>query len=111
MHLTSKRTALLLLGLLLPAWPHVLVAQSRPEDLERALRPLLEVIADQISEGIRTGQLRRCDPVLQATLIYNLVASTIHTELLMEESGEVAGNRRQRLADEIWEFCRRAIVA
>jgi len=89
---------------------HMRLAQSRPAELESALRPLLQVIADQISEGIRTGQLRQCDPVLQATLIYNLVATTIHPELLMEGAGLRSG-RGQLLADEIWEFCRRAIVA
>jgi AcrR family transcriptional regulator len=90
---------------------HMRLAQSRPGDLERALRPLLEVIAEQISEGIRTGQLRRCDPVLQARLIYNLVATTIHPELLTEDGGKSSNDRRQRLALEVWEFCRRAIIA
>jgi AcrR family transcriptional regulator len=90
---------------------HMRLAQTRPAELERALRPLITVIADQISEGIRTGQLRDCDPVLQATLIYNLVATTIHPELLTGESGKRASDRRHQLADEIWEFCRRAIVA
>lgn len=90
---------------------HMRLAQTRPSELESALRPLLGVIADRISAGIRTGQLRTCDPALQATLIYNLIASTVHIELLMEESGEAASYRRQRLADDIWEFCRRAIVA
>lgn len=89
---------------------HMRLAQSRPAELESALRPLLAVIAEQISEGIRTGQLRECDPVLQATLIYNLVATTVHPELLMEGAG-LASGRGQLLADEIWEFCRRAIVA
>lgn len=90
---------------------HMRLAQTRPIELEKALAPLLDVIAERIRAGIRTGQLRTCDPDLQATLIYNLIASTVHTELLMEESGEPASYRRQRLADEIWEFCRRAIVA
>ena len=90
---------------------HMRLAQSRPAELENALRPMLGVIAERISAGIRTGQLRPCDPDLQATLIYNLIASTVHIALLMEESGEAASYRRQRLADEIWEFCRRAIVA
>jgi AcrR family transcriptional regulator len=89
---------------------HMRLAESRPAELEKALRPLLQVIAEQISEGIRTGQLRTCDPVLQATLIYNLVATTIHPELLTGEHGRLASDR-QKLADEIWEFCRRAIVA
>jgi AcrR family transcriptional regulator len=86
---------------------HMRLAQTRPTELESALRPLLEVIADRISAGIRAGQLRDCDPALQAMLIYNLIASTVHIELLMEESGEAAHYRRQRLAEEIWEFCRR----
>jgi AcrR family transcriptional regulator len=90
---------------------HMRLAQTRPAELEHALAPLLGVIADKISAGIRAGQLREADPALQATLIYNLIASTVHIELLMEESGELASYRRQRLADEIWEFCRRAIVA
>lgn len=90
---------------------HMRLAQTRPSDLENALRPLLEVIADRISAGIRAGQLRDCEPALQATLIYNLIASTVHIELLIEESGEPASYRRQKLGEEIWEFCRRAIIA
>ena len=90
---------------------HMRLAQSRPAELEAALQPLIAMIAGRIRAGIRTGQLRECDPVLQATLIYNLIASTVHIETLMEESGEQASYRRPRLADEIWEFCRRAIVA
>ncbi|MDR2858547.1 MAG: TetR/AcrR family transcriptional regulator [Novosphingobium sp.] len=89
---------------------HMRLAESRPAELESALRPLLAVIAEQISEGIRTGQLRNCDPVLQATLIYNLIATTVHPEWLMEGEG-LASGRGQWLADEIWEFCRRAIAA
>lgn len=90
---------------------HMRLAQTRPAELEAALAPLLEVIADRISAGIRAGQMRDCDPALQATLIYNLIAGTVHIELLMEESGEAGPYRRKRLADEIWEFCRRAVVA
>jgi AcrR family transcriptional regulator len=90
---------------------HMRLAEARPAELDKALRPLLQVIADQISEGIRTGQLRECDPVLQATLIYNLVATTIHPDLLGNGPGRMASDHRQKLADEIWEFCRRAIVA
>jgi AcrR family transcriptional regulator len=90
---------------------HMRLAEARPTELEKALRPLIGVIAGQISEGIRAGQLRDGDPVLQATLIYNLLATTIHPDLLSGESGRLAVNHRQRLLDEIWEFCRRAIVA
>jgi AcrR family transcriptional regulator len=89
---------------------HMRLAESHPTELEKALRPLLGVIAEQISDGIRTGQLRTGDPVLQATMIYNLVATTIHPALLTGEHGRLTDDR-QRLGDEIWEFCRRAIVA
>jgi AcrR family transcriptional regulator len=90
---------------------HMRLAQTRPVELESALRPLLAVIAERISAGIRTGQVRNCDPALQATLIYNLIASTVHIELLMEESGGPASHRREMLGNEIWEFCRGAIAA
>lgn len=90
---------------------HMRLAQTRPAELEHALAPLLGVIADRVSAGIRAGLLRNADPALQALLIYNLIASTVHIDLLMQESGEAVSYRRQRLADEIWEFCRCGIVA
>lgn len=91
---------------------HLRLAQTRPAELAMALSPLLRIIAGQIEAGIRTGQLRDCDPGLQAQLIYNLVASTLHLDVMIEESGGEGVNlRRQRLADEIWDFCRGGIVA
>ena len=50
-------------------------------------------------------------PALQAALIYNLVSTTVHTELLTDESAQPDQQRREKLAQEIWEFCRRAISA
>jgi hypothetical protein len=44
-------------------------------------------------------------------LIYNLVSTTVHTELLAEESARPDREQRARLAADIWEFCRRAIIA
>jgi len=90
---------------------HLRLAQSRPGELQAALRPLLDFIAEQVTEGISMGQLRACDPVLQATLIYNLVATTLHTELMMKEPEGYSAQRSEQLISEIWEFCRRAIVA
>lgn len=103
-HLGERRLAAMVLE-------HLRLAQSRPEELQAALRPLLDLITEQVTEGVRRGQLRPCDPDLQATLIYNLVATTLHTELMLKGRGAPDAERRQRLADEIWEFCRRAIVA
>jgi AcrR family transcriptional regulator len=90
---------------------HLRLAQTRPGELQAALQPLLDFFAELVTEGIRIGQLRDSDPVLQATLIYNLVATTLHTELMMKEAFGAGTARKERLADEIWEFCRRAIIA
>jgi AcrR family transcriptional regulator len=90
---------------------HLRLAEARPADLQAALSPLLDLIAEFVARGIEAGRFRPCDPALQATLIYNLVSTTIHTELLAEENEQPDEQRRQRLAQEIWEFCRRAISA
>lgn len=91
---------------------HLRLAQTRPAELQSALAPLLDLIADHVREGIRQGLLREADPQLHARLIYNLVSTTVHTLLLQEEEG-AAGSRedREALADALWEFCRRAIIA
>lgn len=90
---------------------HMRLAETRPAELQAAISPLISLIADQVTEGVSKGQLRDCDPFLQATLIYNLIAMTVHPELLMEEGAKPDTQRRHKLADEVWEFCRRAIVA
>lgn len=89
---------------------HLRLAESRPAELQAALRPLLGFIAEQVREGIRLGRLRECDPDLQARLIYNLVATTVHTELLSEDAGQRDARYRMDLAQNVWEFCRRAII-
>lgn len=90
---------------------HLRLAESRPAELQAALSPLLDLIAELVAQGIEAGKFRPCDPALQAALIYNLVSTTIHTELLAEEAGQPDPQRREKLAQEIWEFCRRAIAA
>ncbi|MDG2003762.1 MAG: TetR/AcrR family transcriptional regulator [Novosphingobium sp.] len=90
---------------------HLRLAETRPDELQAALRPLLDLIAEQVRSGIRAGQLREADPDLQARLIYNLVATTAHTELIAEDTTGSDRENRQRLAEDLWEFCRRAIIA
>ncbi len=89
---------------------HLRLAESRPDDLQAALSPLIVLIAQQLSEGMRDGVVRRGDPQRLATLVYNLVATTVQTELLTEKSAHRDGARRVQLAADIWEFCRRAIA-
>lgn len=91
---------------------HLRLAQSRPGELQSALAPLLDLMAGHVSEGIRQGLFREADPQTQARLVYNLVSTTLHTMLLQEEEGGGADRKeREALADVIWEFCRRAIIA
>ncbi|MCX7864504.1 MAG: TetR/AcrR family transcriptional regulator [Novosphingobium sp.] len=90
---------------------HLRLAETRPDELQMALKPLLDLIAGLVRAGIRSGQFRDADPDLQARLIYNLVATTAHTELIAEDRTGSDRKKRQRLADNLWEFCRRAIIA
>lgn len=89
---------------------HLRLAESRPADLQAALSPLLAVITRQLSDGMETGVIRGGDPQRMAALVYNLVSTTVHTELLAQESARPDRAQRARLAEDIWEFCRRAVT-
>ncbi|HEX7874892.1 MAG TPA: helix-turn-helix domain-containing protein [Sphingobium sp.] len=90
---------------------HLRLAESRPDELQGALSPLLSLIARIVADGIAIGQFRQARPERLATLIYNLVATTVHAQLLAEEASHPDTERREELAADIWEFCRRAIAA
>jgi AcrR family transcriptional regulator len=90
---------------------HLRLAESRPADLQAALSPLLALIAQQLAAGVQAGAVRRDDPRRMGALVYNLVSTTVHTELLAHESARPDRAQRTRLAADIWEFCRRAIAA
>lgn len=89
---------------------HLRLAESRPTELQVALGPLLDVITQQLSAAMRAGTVRGGDPRRMATLVYNLVSTTVHTELLAQESEQPDLGQRAELAAEIWEFCRRAVT-
>jgi AcrR family transcriptional regulator len=90
---------------------HLRLAESRPHDLQAALSPLLRLIAQQLADGMQAGSVRACTPEPLATLVYNLVATTVHTEMLTEKNAQPDRERRLQSATDIWEFCRRAIAA
>lgn len=90
---------------------HLRLAEARPDDLQGALAPLLALIAQHLSEGMETGAVRRCAPERLAALVYNLVATTVHTELLTQQMSRRDAASRQQLAADIWDFCRGAISA
>jgi AcrR family transcriptional regulator len=90
---------------------HLRLAESRPDDLQAALSPLLLLIAQQLSDGMEAGSVRRYDSRRLAALVYNLVSTTVHTELLTQKTAHPDWGKRVQLATDTWEFCRRAIVA
>jgi len=88
---------------------HMRLAESHPAQLQRALSPLLDLLSRHLAEGMATGAIRKADPDRMAALVYNLVSTTVHTELLAAEGQEVNLDRRKALASDIWDFCRQAI--
>jgi AcrR family transcriptional regulator len=89
---------------------HLRLAESRPDELQVALDPLITLIAEQLSNGMRAGLVREGAPQRLAALLYNLVSTTVHTELLAQEGRRPDRARQAQLAADIWEFCRRAIA-
>ncbi len=89
---------------------HLRLAETRPADLQRALRPLLDLIAQLLADGMAAGTIRVSSPHRMASLVYNLVATTVHAEFLSEDSGADRA-RRSELAEDVWQFCRLGISA
>lgn len=90
---------------------HLRLAESRPHDLQAALSPLIQLIARQLSDGMKLGLVRDYAPQRLAILVYNLVSTTVHAELLAQETTQPDPKRRAQLAADIWDFCRRAVAA
>ncbi|HEV7732648.1 MAG TPA: TetR/AcrR family transcriptional regulator [Candidatus Binatia bacterium] len=85
---------------------HLRLAEARPVELGRALQPLTDLIAEQLAAGVAAGRCRPLELRETAALIHNLVSSTLHHALLVN-----AERRTEAMADTVWEFCRRAVVA
>jgi len=90
---------------------HLRLAEARPADLHAAVSPLITLLSDHLSQGMDAGVVRRDKASMLAALIYNVVSTTTHMELLTHERVKPDQARRMALAGETWEFCRRAIAA
>jgi hypothetical protein len=90
---------------------HLRLAEAHPPELQAAVAPLIDLIAAHLSDGMAAGQVRAADPSRMAALVYNLVSTTVHTQLISEEAVTPDRARREALAAEIREFCRRAVAA
>ncbi len=90
---------------------HLRLAEARPAELQRAIAPLVELIATQLQAGMQSGQVRSANGERLAHLVYNLVSTTVHSQLIAEEHQMPDLEDRSRLAGDLWEFCLRAVSA
>jgi AcrR family transcriptional regulator len=88
---------------------HLRLAEARPEELQRAIEPLVALIARQIADGAAAGHFRAGSPTRSAMFVYNLISSTVHTETLRLAAGQQLPGSRDQLAEDLWDFCRRAL--
>lgn len=90
---------------------HLRLAESRPDELHAALGPLIALLVRLLEAGMASGAVRQARAEQLAIFIYNLVATTLHTTLIAEETRRDPGLRQNALAEDLWEFVRRAIAA
>ena len=84
---------------------HLRLAQSHPAQLRAAVRPLIDLIAELLTEGVAARQFQCAAIEASASLLYNLVSTTVHAEILAGEGGVIDAGRRRQLAEDIWQFC------
>lgn len=90
---------------------HLRLAQVRPAELQRAIEPLVDLIRNIVMEGMELGQWQSPAPERAARFVYNLVSTTVHTELLDPSSQRLLPEERVALADQLTTFCLRALAA
>lgn len=90
---------------------HLRLAQVRPEQLQRAIAPLVEVIRRIIVDGIEQASWQSPSPERAARFVYNLVSTTVHTETLDPGSRCMLAEDREALADQLTAFCLNALRA
>lgn len=90
---------------------HLGLAQSRPADLQRAIAPLIGLLRDIIADGIAQGVWHDVSADRSARFIYNLVSTTVQTEMLDPRSALSPLRVREELADALSQFCARALAA
>ncbi len=81
------------------------LAETRPDDLNRAFRPQLELVAELVRDAAEAGELRTTlGPDVAAHLLHHTVLAIVHARILSPTDVEVT-------ADELWLFCSSGIGA
>lgn len=90
---------------------HLRLADARPVELQQAITPLVRLIGQQLAAGVAAGVVRTANIERMALLVYNLVSTTVHSQLIAEECAMPVLEDRANLAEDIWQFCLRAVAA
>ena len=77
---------------------HIRLAEHRPGELNAALAPMHELIADLLRRGTKTGAVRETDTVRLAETVHGLISTEVHRNLHR-------GADDVDWIDRLWEFC------
>jgi len=83
---------------------HIRLAEHRPAELQEAIRPMNDLMAQILAEGMEEGTIRSTDPEGLAETLHALVASEVHRNLQRDRRGK-------RWIDDLCEFCLHGIEA
>ncbi len=81
---------------------HIRLAENRPEELNAALAPMNQLIADLLRAGMKTRAVRAGDASKIAEIIHALISAQVHRNLFRgaDDTGWI---------DDLWDFCRGGI--
>jgi AcrR family transcriptional regulator len=83
---------------------HYRLVETRPDDLERAVQPQLDLVVEIVQDAVDAGSVAQTiDPVKTAQLFYDTVLGAIHARILWSE------RRAPVTAADLWEFCARGV--
>ena len=77
---------------------HVRLAEHRPDELNAALAPMSELIADLLRAGMKAGVVRETDPTALSQILHGLIATEVHRNLYR-------GADDTDWIDDLWKFC------
>ncbi|MCX7619435.1 MAG: TetR/AcrR family transcriptional regulator [Acidimicrobiales bacterium] len=83
---------------------HRRLAESRPAAMAKALRPLLDLLVDELSAAARLQVICHRDPERDARFVFDLVLAEIH-DLVLHSDRPPARQQIDEVANYVWGFC------
>ena len=84
---------------------HRRLAETRPDDMDRALAPFVSFLADEIAAAASEGVVSPGDAPRRARTVFNLVLGEIQ-DLVLGRSGSASES-----AEHVWSFCWSGLAA